>query len=144
MILYLDTSSLVKLYVEEEGCRTVREMAREAEVVATCRIAYVEALSAFARRRSAGDLSGSVFGNVRERFETDWQDFAVLEFDEKKAGTLAVKHLLKGFDAVHLSSAKVLRDERHSADALVVFSTFDSALRKAAQKEGFPLDPPAL
>lgn len=143
MILYLDTSSLVKLYVEEEKCRQVREWARNAEVVATCRIAYAETLSAFARRRAAGNFSASDFGSVRERFEADWQDFAALDFDERRAGDLAVKHLLRGFDAVHLSSAIVLREERRSADVLVVFSAFDAALRKAAEKEGFPIEPPA-
>lgn len=45
MILYLDTSSLVKLYVEEEYSDMVKEWVREAETVSTCRVAYPEAVS---------------------------------------------------------------------------------------------------
>jgi len=46
--LYLDTSALVKLYVEEEGSATVREAIARAGTVATTVIAYVEAYAAFA------------------------------------------------------------------------------------------------
>jgi predicted nucleic acid-binding protein len=37
MILYLDTSSLVKLYIEEIYSERVREWADDAEILATCR-----------------------------------------------------------------------------------------------------------
>ena len=55
MKLYLDTSALVKLYVEEEGSATVREAIARAETVATTVIVYVEACAAFARRRREDD-----------------------------------------------------------------------------------------
>jgi uncharacterized protein (TIGR03435 family) len=40
--LYLDTSSLVKLYVAEPGSDNVRDLVADADVVATSAIAYVE------------------------------------------------------------------------------------------------------
>jgi len=46
LILYLDASSLVKLYVEEAYSNTVRDWAEEAEIIATCRVAYPETISA--------------------------------------------------------------------------------------------------
>jgi predicted nucleic acid-binding protein len=39
VILYLDASALVKLYVEEEGARRIRQGVEDAEVIATCEIA---------------------------------------------------------------------------------------------------------
>ena len=42
MILYLDTSSLVKLYVEEVHADRVKEWVDEAEMVGTCRVAFPE------------------------------------------------------------------------------------------------------
>ena len=50
MILYLDTSSLVKLYVEEVHAVTVKGWVEDAELVATCRVAHLETISAFHRR----------------------------------------------------------------------------------------------
>ena len=65
MILYLDTSALVKLYVEEAHTDDVRGWVDEAEIVATCRVAYPEAVSALNRRMRAGDTSESRVRNRR-------------------------------------------------------------------------------
>ena len=54
--LYLDTSALVKLYVEEEGRETVFEAVEGADRVATSTVAYAEARAAFARKVRLGDL----------------------------------------------------------------------------------------
>lgn len=51
-----DTSALVKLYVEESGTQIVREEVEKAEVVATSRIAYVEARAGFSRKLREGEL----------------------------------------------------------------------------------------
>ena len=50
MIGYVDTSSLVKLYVEEEGSRRVRDFVERSELVATSVVAYPEARAALARQ----------------------------------------------------------------------------------------------
>jgi len=42
MILYLDTSALVKLYVKEPGSKAVRALLERARVVSTLRVVYVE------------------------------------------------------------------------------------------------------
>jgi predicted nucleic acid-binding protein len=57
VILYLDTSALVKIYVEETKSTVVRENVQHAEGLATSRIAYAEARAAFARRRRGQGLS---------------------------------------------------------------------------------------
>lgn len=50
MIACLDTSSLVKLYVEESDSDRVRDLVESVDVVATSRVAYTEAVAAFGRR----------------------------------------------------------------------------------------------
>ena len=52
MILYLDTSALVKVYVTEPFREPVVSAMQEAEAVASHRLAYVEAHAAFARALS--------------------------------------------------------------------------------------------
>ena len=42
MILYLNTSALLKLYVEEPGSQAVMALLERARVVSTSRVAYVE------------------------------------------------------------------------------------------------------
>ncbi|HEV2846488.1 MAG TPA: type II toxin-antitoxin system VapC family toxin [Thermoanaerobaculia bacterium] len=141
MILYLDTSSLVKLYLEEAHSELVREWVGAAEAIATSRVAYPEALSAFARRRAHGDLESSAFETLRRSFDSDWPTFVLLPLQEQKAGSLAVRHLIRGFDAVHLAAASDLRSAL--PDDSVIFSSFDRKLLQAARDEGVPVLMPA-
>lgn len=134
MILYLDSSSLVKLYLEEAESALVREWVDAAEAVATSRVAFPETLSALVRRRNEGDLDTPTFDRLREAFDVDWPSFVLMPVKERAAGELVVKHLLRGFDAVHLAAALDLRALLNSDD--VVFSSFDNRLVAAARAAG--------
>ncbi len=134
MILYLDTSSLVKLYVDEVHAVTVREWVEEAELIATCRVALPETISAFHRRFRSGDFSQPDYENLIAGFTEDWRRYVVLDFDELEAGLLVGKYGLRGFDAVHLSSAKMMKQD---ANLALFFSSFDEKLNNAAAAEGF-------
>src|SRR6185295_15326330 len=67
--LYLDTSSLVKLYVSEPGSETVRQLVRDATVVATSVVAYPETRAAFARLRHERRLSVRTAAAARRQFD---------------------------------------------------------------------------
>jgi uncharacterized protein len=133
MILYLDTSSLAKLYVTEASSDLVRSWADEAEILATCRIAFPEMISALNRRFRAGHLTKSEYGLISRTFAEEWRQFAVIDFDEILAGRLAASHGLRGFDAVHLSAALRLFSGGNSP--AVLFSSFDDKLNQAAAAE---------
>jgi predicted nucleic acid-binding protein len=142
LILYLDTSSLVKLYVDEDCSDIVRDWVEEAEAVATSRVAYPEALSAFTRRWNRGDLTDEEMSLARESFAGDWPIFVLLPVNERRAGGLVLEHLLRGFDAVHLAAAQDLL-ERFPAEE-VVFSSFDGALLRAARSVGLSILSPTV
>ena len=55
--LYPDTSSLVKLYVEEKGSPDVRDLVAEAAVVTTSVVAYPDMRAALARLRRSGEFA---------------------------------------------------------------------------------------
>lgn len=137
MILYLDTSSLVKLYVQEPHSSSVKKWAREAEIVATCRIAYPETMSAISRRFRQGDLSKKELDQLTAKFSDEWGHFVGIDFDELEAGRLVTLYGLRGFDAVHLSSAKLLKVSQHNIS--LSFSSFDEKLNSAAAAEGFTI-----
>lgn len=50
MILFCDTSALIKLYIVEEGSDALKIQLSSAEAVAVCRIAWAEAHAALSRR----------------------------------------------------------------------------------------------
>lgn len=134
MILYLDTSSLVKLYLDEVNSEAVHRWGQEAEVLATSRVAYPETLAALARRWREGDLDDKSFQRVKVAFQEQWSAFAILDLNETTAGELAITHALRGFDAIHLAAALDLRREAEAI--LVAFTAFDDRLARAARAEG--------
>lgn len=136
MTLYLDTSALVKLYFEESGSAEVRERVRQAAVVATSRVAYIETLSGIARKNREGELAGKDRTRVTGEFLDDWKSFFVIEVSEplcRLAGDLVTRHPLRTLDAVHLASALLLRDK---LEEKVEFCGFDQRLGEAARLEG--------
>ena len=135
MISYLDTSSLVTLYVEEEGSRTVSDLVKLSEVTATSLVAYPEARAAFARRFREKAFSAKDYQSLMTSFQQDWNNYFVIKLTSEVAllaGDLAEKHGLRGFDAIHLSSAITLRKECASP---VIFSCADRNLQKASEGE---------
>jgi uncharacterized protein len=136
VILYLDTSSLVKLYVSEKETPATKQLVEATEVIATSRLAYVEARAAFARKRRERGLGPQDYRNILQNFNGDWQSYFAVDISEasvKMAAQLAEKHALRGYDAIHLASAVTLRRE---GDQLVASSCFDGRLSLAARREG--------
>ncbi|HSB30165.1 MAG TPA: type II toxin-antitoxin system VapC family toxin [Candidatus Sulfobium mesophilum] len=134
MILYLGTSSLVKLYAEEPYSDVVREWVREAEIAATCRVAYTEIISALDIRFRGNDLTEREYEKFMKAFARDWINFAIVDFDDIEAGLLLKKYGLRRLDAMHLSAAKLIKKERTGITLL--FSSLDEKLCSAAAAEG--------
>ncbi|MFC2159827.1 type II toxin-antitoxin system VapC family toxin [Actinomycetota bacterium] len=137
MNVYLDTSALVKHYIEEDGSDTVNDHTDRATIIATSRIAYAEALSAFVRCKDEKVLSKNNYDKCITCFKFDWEMYFVIEASEKViriGGDLIEKHSIRGFNSIHLASAMVLRKEINQS---INFMCWDNRLLEAAKKEGF-------
>lgn len=137
MTVYLDTSSLVKLYIDEPGSAEVVDLIGRADLIATSTLAYPEMRAAFARRRRERTLTPKELARVREQFDADWASFLVLSCDSQlaqRAGVLAELHALRGGDAVHLASFERLLSSTN--DEHVHFSGADDRLNRAAARLG--------
>ena len=135
MILYLDTSSLVKLYVEEEESSRVADLVRSSKVTGTSLVAYAEARAAFARRFREKAFTPREYKRLTSSFDEDWDNYLIVRVTKelvRQAGYLAEKHGLRGFDAIHLSSAVTLREELSTR---IIFLCFDEKLQIASHVE---------
>ncbi len=142
MILYLDSSALVKLYVGEEGTDRVRALVLAADTCAASAIAYAEIRAAIARRNREGSLTASELLNVKSALLADWYTLFVISAIEAvvtSAGDLAEQYALRGMDAIHLSSALWLAREQHDQ---VTFTAWDTRLVAAAAQAGLEVAGP--
>jgi len=134
--LYLDTSSLVKLYVDEDGSAAVAARVDAATVVATSMVAYPEARSALARRRRERALTPAAARAAVRQLDLDWPSFLKVEVTgplASAAGGLADRLGIRGFDAIHLASFECILAR---SDDDVEFSSADERLTRAARRLG--------
>lgn len=144
MRLYLDTSALLKLYVEEDDSIFVEGAVQDAETTATSIVTYVEARSAFSRRRRDGSLTLADYHRVVREFDREWEQYFVIPVTDslvKSAGRLAETHALRGYDAMHLASADYFQEKIGEP---VTFGCWDSRLETAARRQGLLLLRPQL
>jgi len=135
MTLYLDTSSLIKLFVEEPGGDEVRQHLSEADAVATSLITYAEARATFARLRRTRSFTADGFRSAKRDFDEDWSNYLVVEPSLalcRAAGDLAERYHLRGCDSIQLATFLDVARERGREETR--FSSFDHALNQAATK----------
>jgi uncharacterized protein len=132
VITYVDTSTLIKLLIDEVGSTEAGRIWDEPDVLVSARIGHVEARAALAAAQRQGRISADVFRHAVDGLEVLWSQLSVVEIDEvlmRLAGDLAASHSLRGYDAVHLAAAHLV-----GAD---VFSSADRRLCTAASADGF-------
>ena len=141
MILYLDTSAWVKLYVREPGSKELRGHAAKAEAMAVSVVAYPEARAAFARLKAQGISTAAKHQQRLAQLNLDWGNLLHIELVQavvRAAGDLAEVYGLRGFDSIHLASALWLKEKTTMP---LHFAVFDQRLRVAAERAGLTVAP---
>jgi uncharacterized protein len=141
VILYLDSSALLKLYLDEPGSETLANAFSAAHSAASHLIAYAEVRAGLTKALVMNRLDDATLAEYRRQFERHWAAFEVVMVDEalaRRAGDLAEHYRLRGYDSVHLAAAEaVLRVA--GATAPFRFAVFDSGLATAARGLGIPV-----
>jgi predicted nucleic acid-binding protein len=141
MILYLDTSALVKRYFAELYTDEILLLWRQAAGIITSAVAYAETMAAFHRKKRDASLDEAVIRSVVNGFHMDWAGFIRVEVTadlNHHIDRLVERYPLRGFDTIHLASS-ILVHERLAGD--LIFACFDQKLSMAAQSEGLKTFP---
>ncbi len=142
MILYLDTSALLKKYFKEDGSGDIITLWKKTEAIVTSKVAYAETMaSIFRKKKENKNVHEKHFESAIRSFEKDWTSFIRVDVNNdlnEKIRKLVAAHPLRGFDAIHLASALTVRENIHQN---FVFACYDRRLSKAAEKEGLGIFP---
>lgn len=132
MIVYYDSSALVKLYIEEVASDATKDLQQQASVLATCRISWVEVFASFARRSREQPQDEAAITEAGHVFRADWPAFMRIEVSQtlvEQAGLLAEAFALRAYDSIQLASARLIMDQTGNT---VSFACFDKRLNQAA------------
>ena len=136
MILYLDTSALVKKYIAEAGSDVVSQAIGAAELVGLSTIERAEAAAAFAKAVRMGNLTRGEGLAALQFFRSEWSSMMHIQATETvvaRADSMAWDYHLRGYDAVHLASAVIWQEILGQP---VTMAVFDRKLWAAAEQVG--------
>lgn len=142
MIYYLDTSALVKRYYVEKGSAWVHCLFRPDNLLVVSKVAYAEFLAALARKRREGEVGEEDFAQAVENFQREWKELVVVEVTDAVFADLLPlvrRHPLRGFDAIHLCTARWFRKQ---IKAEITFVCSDQNLLAAAGQENLGIHNP--
>lgn len=148
---YLDSSALVKRYVDEPGSIWVRQitdlLSENTILLAEISLAEVAAVLA-AKSRAPGGITQEQRDQALSFFLRDCDEYFILLLSVDRlvidrAVELTQTYRLRGYDAVQLATALVNTQEL-TTDNLPVptFVTSDADLLTAAEAENLPIDNP--
>ncbi len=132
MIVYLDTSALIKLFVDEPQTGIVADTLDKAQSVFTHLITYAEARAALARALRMKRVTPEGLESRKTALEHHWSDLEVIMPDiplVKRAGDMAEIYALRGYDSIHLAAAELLTKQ---TSMRLTFACFDNNLNTAA------------
>ena len=146
---FVDSSALVKRYVQEVGTSWVRGVTRSKpdSYLYIASITSVEVTSAIARRRAGKTLLPARASSILARFRQHLTGrYNVLEISPdlmSNAMRLANLHELRAYDAVQLAVAIGLqKDWQDAGFGGILFISSDKDLNEAATAEGFTVENP--
>ena len=144
---YLDTSAMLKRYVDELGSVWLRTQISSAVSLVSSQLLIVEVVSAFNRRVREGNLSLIEYQRVRDVFREDcratYQIVPPTTAIVDLACVLLERQPLRGYDALHLATALTVQQSLQRRDLpALVFLCADDCLNAAAAAKGLAVDNP--
>ena len=141
MIIYTDSSALVKKYSLEQDSAYVINCLEKADAIAISVVGYAEILSALSRKKRDNDLTEKDFKILLRSFEDDWESFILVEVSatlNAMVKQILLDFHLRGFDSIHLASASLLKNMTKKD---IAFLAYDEKLANAAKSLGLNIKP---
>jgi predicted nucleic acid-binding protein len=135
MILYADTSALVKKYVRETDSDQVVEFFNQYEIIGTAMLTKAELAAALSKAARQGWIDQAETSSAWQDFLSHWLTYVRLPVSASivdRASSLAWKYRLRGYDSIHLSSALTWHEVIGNK---VLFACFNNHLQEAARQE---------
>ncbi len=137
MITYVDTSTMLKLVIDEDGSDRASTIWTSADTVASVSLIAVEARAALAAAKRGRRLTTEQHVEAREELDALLAELHIVNVTEEliaEAAELAETEALRGYDAVHLAAALLV--------GATILSSADTDLCAAGTRRGLHVADP--
>ena len=144
MILYTDSSALVKRFIKENVSDEVNQLLSDADIVGSSLLTQVEMVAEIGKASRMNWLDTNSAEIAVQNFLSEWQFFTRLFITPpliERSSRLVWELGLRGYDATHLASALFWQE---SLDMEIVLATYDRELWIAAKKSSINIWPESL
>jgi uncharacterized protein len=139
MIVYCDTSALMKLFVTELRSDAMRDLAAKSTRMLVSQLTWAEMCAGLALKQRTNQVDAQIAAIALEQLHTQWPRYSRLAVDEDlmiEAGKLALSFGLRAYDSVQLASAQRVHKQLGSN---LTFYCFDKPLNAAAAALGIQI-----
>jgi uncharacterized protein len=144
MIVYIDTSALVKRYIQEANSGDVVTLLGQADLAGSILLTRVEMASAFSKAARMKWLDPQAAEVSWKDFLVHWRSFSRLVVTQPltdRASRLVWDYGLRAYDATHLAAALLWQE---TLETPVILATYDRELWQAGKKAGLSVWPEGL
>lgn len=146
---YVDTSALIKRYVDEVGSDWLRAEfnMQPFPSIIVVHLTIVEVTSALTRRMREGILTPAEYAQAQNAFRTDclneYELITAVGNIIDQANRLLESYPLRAYDAIHLATAVTVNQQLLANNLMpLTFLSADDRLNRAASTEGLAVDNP--
>ena len=132
---YFDTSAWLKLYIDEEGSDTARELVDSYTIVSSS-ILRTESFAAIKRRHTARHISKTTFAKLIKQIGADVDNIDILpllDLHIRRAERIVLETNSATLDALHIASALVFSE---LSGEMLSFVTADKRQAESAEQLG--------
>jgi len=140
-MIYIDTSALVKVYIQETGSRQVKNLLQSAPLVGSALITKTETSATLAKAVRMNYITTPDAQKAWEKFQSDWVFLFRIGLTENLvdwAARLAWDYGLRSYDAMYLTAAL---SWQQTVGKPVILATFDKQLWETAPRTGLSIWP---
>lgn len=139
MILFCDTSALMKLFVQELYSHAMQKTVQSSTLLIVSQLTWVEMCAALALKQRTRQIDAPQAAKALQELRQEWVRYSQLGVDQAlitTAGELAQAFGLPAYHSLQLASAQRVHGQ---AGAAMVFCCFDKQLNAAASALGLAI-----
>jgi uncharacterized protein len=110
--IFIDSSAIVKRYIDEPGSARIAEICKKNSEIAVCVICVTEVLSACNRLVRENKITAEQYKWIKNEFLLDIAEFYVIDLTNEVIGrsiSCLEKGVMRSLDALHIAAALELK-----------------------------------